>query len=279
MKRFLCLLIVALFLIPMGVTAATNKNPELSHKIESFFKSSLQKRGLQGVEIKATVLEKIKGLDGFYFVRIDIDDKPRNKKVNQFIITDGERLLPDVINLQKGTSLLKDLTFKYETYNVDTKGLTIIKGNKSAKNVIIKVGDFECPFCQKAHDDLEKLLKGKKDYVVYQMHLPLKFHKQAILRAKIFEAGKMMGKNFENELYHVKGLSDDKLVEKFAKKSGNPAKFKKLLESKEIMNKIQSQSQRASALGLSATPVLFINGKKIVGYNPPMMKKAIDSFK
>jgi protein-disulfide isomerase len=277
MKRF-TLFILVLFLIPMGATASQNYT-KIQKKLETTFKQNFSKRGLKGVYAKVTVLEELKEIKGFYFIKVDINDTKKNQKVRQFIISNGTILLPDAIDLSKSSSLLRDLTFKYDVYKVDTKNLTLIKGDKNAKNIIIKVGDFQCPFCQKAHDELEKILKGKKNYAVYMMHLPLKIHNQAILRAKIFEAGKKMGKNFESDLYHIKGMNDQQVIDMFAKKSGNSKKFKKLLNSPEIMNKIKSNEKQAIKLGLSSTPVIFINGKKINGFSPALMKKAVKTIK
>ena len=46
-----------------------------------------------------------------------------------------------------------------------------------------------------------------------------------------------------------------------------------------MMHIINAQMKKASDLGISSTPVFFINGRKIMGFNPPQIDKAISNFK
>lgn len=289
MKRVLSLLAIVLLLISCGgnntnVKSASENSKaaitkvDIKSELEKSFIANFEKRNIKNVEAIVTVIEELDTIKGFYFVQLDINDKNNNRKSKQFVISDGVRILPDVINLRDGSSLLKDLTFKNENYKIETSGLTLIGGDKNSKNIIVKISDFECPFCQKANDDLKKQLEGKTDYALYMMHLPLRIHKQAILRAKILEVGITMGKNFTNDLYHVR-KSDTDLIAEFAERSGDTDKFKKLLESKDIMEKIKRHEKQANDLGISSTPVIFVNGKKINGFNPALVTKSIKDFK
>ncbi len=275
-QKLTAVFILIMFLTGLGY-AQTDKQ-RVVQALEKTFNDTFKMRKMQDVTAKVTVLEELKKPAGFYFLKVKIDDKKNNRKVTQYVISDGTYLLPDIVDLKKHSSLLKDLTYKYDVYDIDTKGLSFVGGNKDAKNIIIKVSDFQCPFCKKAAADLEKKLKGRNDYALYMMNFPLAMHKQAMLRAKILEAGLKMNKNFLYELFKV-NKSDDELIKYFGEKTGDLAKFKEILNSKEIEDRIKAQMKKASDLGISSTPVFFINGRKIMGFNPPQIDKAIANFK
>ncbi len=276
-QKFTVIFLLIILLTGFACYAEIN-NPEVAKKLEKVFNDNFKKRKLEDVTAKVIILEELKNPTGFYFIKVKIDDKKNNRKASQYVISNGDYLLPDIIDLKKGSSLLKDLSFKYDVYDVDTKGLSLIGGKEGAKNIIIKVSDFQCPFCNKAAKYLEKKLEGRDDYALYMLNLPLAMHNQAMLRAKILEAGLKMGKNFAHELYDV-NKSDEELIKYFGEKTGDVEKFKELVNSKEIEDKIKAQMKKANELEISSTPVFFINGKKISGYNPPLIDKAINNFK
>jgi glutaredoxin len=277
-QKLTVVFLLIMFLAGLNSYAETKQNQNIIQSLEKVFNENFKKRKLTDVTAKVSVLQELDSPKGFYFVKVKIDDKKNNRQVTQYVISDGNYLLPDVIDLKKGSSLLKDLTFKYEVYDVDTKNLSLIGGKKDAKNVIVKVSDFQCPFCNKGAKYLKKKLEGRDDYALYMLNLPLAMHNQSMLRAKVLEAGLKMGKNFSEDLYDV-NKSDEELIKYFAEKTGDPEKFKELVNSKEIEDRVKAQMKQAEKLGISSTPVFFINGKKIPGFNPQLIDKAINNFK
>lgn len=89
------------------------------------------------------------------------------------------------------------------------------------------------------------------------------------------------GKNFLNELYSGKydGMDDQKIIETFANMSGKKIEFEKLINSKEIADRIKMQMEYAEKLGVNSTPVIFINGRKIEGYNTQLIDKGFSLLK
>ncbi|MGA1863232.1 thioredoxin domain-containing protein [Deferribacter thermophilus] len=244
-------------------------------------KSNFQKRGLKDVKLNVTVLKKLDKPNGYYFLKVNIMDKKNNREATQYIISDGKLLIPDIVELKTGKSLIKELTFNYDTVNIPIKNLTLIQGNKNAKHIIIKISDFECPFCRKAYEFLEPKIKDRKDIAFYMLHYPLPIHKKAVIFAKVFEAGITMGYNFTSELYSGKydKKSENEIIDEFAKKTNDPAKFKQLVNSKEIIDKIEYHKKLAEKYGFRATPVLIFDGKKVEGFDPKMIEKGLKSFK
>jgi len=242
---------------------------------------NFKKRGFKDIDLTIKKIKDVEILKNFYFFRVDIIDKERNRQSTQYIISNGKYLIPDVIDLKNNDSLIKELAFEYDITDIDVSKLTFVKGNKNSKNIIIDVSDFQCPFCRKAHSYLNEKLAGKKDYALYMMHVPLSIHDKAMLYAKIFEAGLMLNKNFSDELYsgNYDNLKDAEIIDKFAQLSGNPEEFKRLVSDKKIEEKIVQSNNYASTLGINSTPVIFFNGRKVEGYNTKLIDKGVELLK
>jgi len=253
--------------------------------VEDTLKSSLldnfNKRGLKNIELKITTLKKIDNLNGYYFFRVDIRDNDKGRTAKQYIISDGKYILPDVIDIKDGNSMIKDYAFEYDIEKIDISKATFVKGDKNSKNIIVDISDFQCPFCRKANAYIENQLKDIKDYAFYMINVPLSIHDKAMLYAKIFEAGISLNKDFSDELYSGKydNMTDSEIIDKFAALSGNPDKFKNILNNKSIEEKISSQEEYAASLGIQSTPVIFFNGRKVEGFNTQLIDKGIKLLK
>jgi len=250
-------------------------------RLKSALLDNFEKRGLKDIEITITNLKSIDSLKGFYFFKVDIVDKARNRTARQYIISDGKYLLPDLINIKEGSSLIKDYAFEYDIENIDISKLTFVKGDKNSKNIIVDASDFQCPFCRKAHGYLTEKLQSKKDYAIYMLHVPLSIHDKAMLFAKIFEAGIKLNKNFADELYSGKydKMADEDIINKFAEMSGKSDEFKKLVNDKSLEDRIKSHEAYAKSLGIQSTPVIFFNGRKVEGFNTQLIDKGISLLK
>lgn len=270
------LFFVFMFMLAVNLFAASIEEGLKTNLTENF-----KKRGIGDVELNVKKLKEIETLKGFYFFKVDIHDKAKNRNANQYIISDGNYIVPDLINIKDGSSFIKEYSFEYDVQQLDFSKLTFVKGDKNSKNIIVDASDFQCPFCRKAHSYLSDKLKNIKDYAVYMMHVPLSIHDKAVLYAKIFEAGAKLGKDFSDELYSGKydKMKDEEIVSAFEKLSGNPAKFKEYLGSKEVEERVKNSESYASSLGINSTPVLFFNGKKVEGFNTQLIDKGLLSFK
>ena len=131
-------------------------------------------------------------------------------------------------------------------------------------------------------------------------------HPSAEVMAQIFEAGMLMGKNFKNELFGADYLSalenkakemkeqgvklnqelvdnlikefNQSIIDEYAAKTDDPAKFKELVNSDEVKSKITATKNLASSLNIDSTPVFYINGKAVSGFNEGLIEKAIENF-
>ena len=284
MKKITNLLLIFLFVFISSSFSIAASEAEIRNSLSKNIASSMKIRNGVDVIVKVDILKKIDKPQGYYFIKLSFYDKknPRELAGEQFIFSDGSYIIPDIMNVKDMGSLSKELSFEFSKRDVNVNGLTPILGKAGAKNVIIEVSDFQCPYCIKANEYLHNKLKNRNDVVVYLMHFPLRnMHPKAEILAKIFEAGMALGKNFGNELYNVAnhGKSDVVLINEFATKSGNPKKFKELVASEQIKNKVLNAEKQAKELGISSTPTLFVNGKMISGFDTVLIDKAISEFK
>ena len=280
MKRITAVLTVLLLALSLNAFAADIKN-DLESNMKNFFKS----QKLTNLVPTVTVVKKLNEPAGLYFIKISITDTKNKRSQEQYMFTDGKYIIPEIVSSANNVSIKDSLVYEATPKtNIDLSKATLFDGKKGAKNTIVVVSDFQCPYCRKAHEILKGMLaQSKADAAVYMISLPLAIHPKAVVYAKVFEAGLAVGKDFSDELYATEQSTDSKtdaqIIDMFAAKSGNPAKFKSVANSKEVAAKIDAQAKYAASLGITGTPHIFFNGKGVGGFNPDMYGMAIKDMK
>lgn len=237
------------------------------------------------LQVEIDLIKKLEEPKGLYFIKMVLKDPSSGRVQEQLVFTDGKYIIPDVLTIEGNTSIKDVITFESgEKVDLDLSKLSYVEGNKDAKHVIVTVSDFQCPYCKRAHAFLKNEVKRMGlDVKFYMMHLPLGFHEKAMLYAKIFEVGQQMGVNLVDELYatdeKTDKMSDDAVIEMFAKKTKDPAKFKSMLKNPSLAGKINAQAKMAGDLGITGTPHIFFDGKPVGGFKQSMYRLALDSLK
>lgn len=159
-----------------------------------------------------------------------------------------------------------------------------IFGNKNASLTIVEYSDFQCPFCVRAANTIEKILEvyGDKVRVLYK-HLPFKplarpaaEYYEAIAMQSVKKAKKFHDLVFENQSKLYNG--GEKLLKKLARKAGaNMAKLAKDKDSEKVANIIDSDIKEAKSFGIKGTPGFSVGGVMVRGAYPfEHFKKIID---
>lgn len=145
-----------------------------------------------------------------------------------------------------------------------------IKGPKNAKITIVEYSDFECPYCQKFHNETlaQVMTTYKNDVRLVYRHFPLDFHKQAMPAALASECASEQGKFWEmHDLLFQEGVVQTGSYSEYAKKIGlNVGKFDTCFKDQKYIAKIQADQQGGSEAGVRGTPFSVImgpNGKKV----------------
>lgn len=166
-------------------------------------------------------------------------------------------------------------------YDIPVDGSPSI-GPQDAPIVIVEFSDYQCPFCQKWHDEVYKRLleayPGKIKFVY--RNLPLtSIHPQAFPAA---EAALCAGDQnaywqFHNKLFSGKTL-DSKVYLQYAEELDlDVVSFESCIANRKYKDTVQADSDFAADLGVRSTPTFFINGLAVVGAQPlDVFKQVID---
>ncbi|MFT5701079.1 MAG: protein-disulfide isomerase [Desulforhopalus sp.] len=96
-------------------------------------------------------------------------------------------------------------------------------------------------------------------------NLPLKMHDMAQPAALAALAANKQGKFWEyhDELFAEKKITDETFIKIAEKLSLDTAQFKQDMASKEIINHLRHDMAEAQQLGVTGTPTIFVNGRRI----------------
>jgi len=203
----------------------------------------------------------------------------RGKKIDFIMSNDGRYAM-------FGT--LEDLTvdpFKSVMGKIDLKGVPV-KGPATAKVTIVEYSDFQCPFCSRGYETLEKQVLteyGDKVRFAYK-HFPLGFHPWAQPAAIAVECAAEQDQAAYWKLYayyfeHQKELNPENLKAKTAETLAGTKvdmkKFDECYDGKKTLARVQAQMAEGQSVGVSGTPAFIINGRLISGAQPFQSFKAV----
>lgn len=149
-------------------------------------------------------------------------------------------------------------------------------GKADAPLTIVEFSDFECPYCKKMQNDIQKIKSRYSQQIKWVfIDFPLQFHRNA-MQAHIAArcAGEQDHGNFDKyfDLQQLLFTSSPALekadIANLTRKAGlNSEKFNKcMLDKNEVKKKsIEQNIEYGKKLGISGTPTIFINGKYYPG--------------
>jgi protein-disulfide isomerase len=141
-----------------------------------------------------------------------------------------------------------------------------MKGNPGARVTLIEFADYECPHCKHFQPVLRQILdEFPNDVKLYFKHYPLPQHDNARLAAEAAVAAQKQGKfwQFQDKLWEHQDELGPAEIEKLAKEAGlDMTKFRKDLTSDAVKAKVAKDHDEGTAIGLQATPTLFIDGRE-----------------
>lgn len=155
-------------------------------------------------------------------------------------------------------------------YGPKSSDIKPIGCSSDCKITIVEYSEFECPHCTRVQKTLNKILakfKGKLRLIARDY--PLEFHDRAKPAAIAARCAQNQGKYWQMSelLYSNKSDLSDEFIEKSGLKVGlNMKPFKAcLLKPLEALERVDKSFESGRELGVSVTPVFFINGRKVSG--------------
>jgi protein-disulfide isomerase len=157
------------------------------------------------------------------------------------------------------------------------------RGPEDAPITLLEYGDFECPYCARAHIIINDLLKsaGREVRFIFR-HFPLtQVHPHALLAAQAAEASGVQGRfwDMHDALYENQDALDlDDIIGYAAQLGLDLESFNAALENESIPEHIKSDFRGGVRSGVGGTPSFFINGLKYEGpWDGGALKEALFS--
>ncbi len=160
---------------------------------------------------------------------------------------------------------------------LDEAGAVI--GAPSAPVTIVEFSDFECGFCARNHRILKDLLERFPDTVrVVYRHFPLdaacnealeaSLHPRACRAAEAAECAALQGR-FEamaDAMFEEQRRLYGENLERLAEGIGlDMDAFRRCMRERKTLSRVLEDSGLGNRLGITSTPTLFINGRRVVG--------------
>jgi len=255
--------------------SATAISPELSRRIE--------------VAIRAR--SEVPANYEFHIESVGKSDMPGYDTVTVDFTVDGKSSRPIAFLLSKDGKTLA----QFSKFDIGKDPKELVSGvNRPARGgpadapvLIVGFDDLECPFCARMNAQLfPAILNRYKDQVrIVYRDFPIEQHPWA-LRAAVDTncVGAQSGTGYWNLVDYIHAHADEvggtektvakanEMLDKLATEEGKKQKVDEAALSaciaKQDATTINASEKEGEALGISATPTLFINGEKIEGAQP-----------
>lgn len=151
-------------------------------------------------------------------------------------------------------------------------------GNQNGDVTVIEFFDYNCGYCKRALEDIQKVLESDKNVRFVFKELPI-LGPTSEVAARWAEAAHRQGKYFEYHsavMHNTVPISDESLLEIGKKLGLDTEKLKKDAESEDVKQSVSDSRNLAMQMQIQGTPGFIINGKLFRGYlGPDGLVKAI----
>jgi protein-disulfide isomerase len=141
-------------------------------------------------------------------------------------------------------------------------------GRPISERYIVEFSDFQCPYCQAAHNTLKQLHQQNPDVTIVYKHFPLvQIHDQAMPAAQAAWAASQQGKFWEyhDRLFEQQDNLSNATFEAIAQDLNlNLAQFNRDRISPAAIAAIREDLKIADRLDIQGTPLFVVIGKKSV---------------
>lgn len=204
-------------------------------------------------------------------------------KIMQYLAQQEEQKAEDTFadSLRKNAKVeinLREPDPPYYNIAIDDQPM---RGGATAAVTIIEFTDFQCPACGRTQPVLDEVVTEYGDKVKFVVRdFPLDMHPYAMKAAEAAEAAREQGKFWEYAALLFKNqehLDVDNLVQYAGQIGLDVKKFQDALLSGKFADKVQRDVQDGFRIGVSSTPTVFINGKRVKDKTKESLKAVIDA--
>jgi protein-disulfide isomerase len=274
---------VLLLVVCLGCTAQS-VSPDLAQKIErqvrAYYKVPAELKVLVGPASPSS------DFPNYDSIVVTVDNGERKQDLNFLVSKDHSSL----IRMNK-FDLSKD-PYAETMSKIDTTGRPT-RGAKASKVVVVSFDDFQCPFCARMHQELfPEIFKEYGDRVTFiYKDFPMEMHSWAMHAA--VDANCLAAQNgdaywdFADYIHaNQREVSNEKTpaarleaLDRLTALEGQKhnldvVKLQSCIKAQDE-SAVKASVKEADAVGVDATPTLFVNGEKIDGAVPPSEVRAV----
>ena len=189
---------------------------------------------------------------------------------------------------ERKEAFVTELKKKYKTevslrppvIEVGTGGRSSRGGGPNAPVTMIEFSDYECPFCKRADETVQQVMKTYGDKVrLVHRDFPLSIHNRARPAAEAARCAEAQGKFWEyhTKLFASQDLSAEKLQALATEVGIDRTKFDECIAKQPFKDSIDKDIADGTDAGVTGTPAFFINGRMLSGAQPfEKFKEVID---
>jgi protein-disulfide isomerase len=206
--------------------------------------------------------------------RLNVSSENLDEKIEKFLLNNPEIILQSLENYEK-KKIAEKKKFNNQIIADNRKQIVntsngMYSGNLESKNVIIEFFDYNCSYCKKAHQDILKIEKNKKNVKVIYKNFPiLSENSKKLAEIALFIAKDNNEKfiKFHNLIMSRKGLINKNQLKDILDDLGyDQGKLKNNLNSEYIKSQLLKDRELAEKLSLRGTPAFIVNDKLFFGY-------------
>ena len=216
--------------------------------------------------------------------KVVVYNMPANRRLNEIPVDQRfDRLTyaaesETLILTSSVTNELKVIRIE-QVYDISVTGSPFL-GPENAPVTLAVFDDYECQYCAKMEAVFSQLLaKYPRDLKLVIKQYPLRNHPNARQASIAVLAAHKQGKfwEFHSQIFaNQTALSDQKLDEIAKSFDLDMAQYKKDLLSHDVLSMIVRDIREGQKIGVSGTPTLFLNGKRVKDRNFAAIDKLIE---
>ena len=209
-----------------------------------------------------------------FLFSLNVSSENLDEKIEKFILNNPEIILQSLENYEKKLIAEKEKSSNQiiadNRKQIVNTSNGMYSGNLESKNVIIEFFDYNCSYCKKAHQDILKIEKNKKNVKVIYKNFPILSENSK----KLAEIALLIAKDnnekfikFHNLIMSKKGLLNKNQLKDILDDLGyDQGKLKNNLNSEYIKSQLLKDRELAEKLSLRGTPAFIVNDKLFFGY-------------
>jgi protein-disulfide isomerase len=207
---------------------------------------------------------------------------PQGSNANKlYVSADGKHAITGDV-LPFGAKPFDDARAKLE------KGINgAAKGPANAPVMVVEFSDMQCPHCKTAAPNIEQLLAQEPDVHFVFQNFPLPAHNWAdkaadyvdcVGRASNDAVWKFIQKTFDQQSNITESSADEKLKAIASDSGVNADEIAACAAKPETKARIEASVALGKSVGVTGTPMIFINGRALSGATPVDLLRKIVEF-